>query len=123
MLPAAARRATAIELSDVRAAAGLMLVGAAVRAAMQHPVGIPCPLRTLTGVPCPLCGMTTSVTAVARLRLGEAVAANPAGILAVVAAVAVFVGWRRRTVIVPAWLIPLTLALMWLFELWRFHLI
>ncbi|MEY2567403.1 MAG: hypothetical protein QOE35_1932 [Actinomycetota bacterium] len=123
MLSAVARKATVVELSDVRTAAGLMLAGGAVRATMAHPVGIPCPLRTLTGIPCPLCGMTTSVTAVAHLDIVGAAAANPAGIAAVAAAVAVLVFHNRRTVTLPAWLIPSALVLMWLFELQRFHLI
>ncbi|MEY2477967.1 MAG: hypothetical protein QOG87_3282 [Actinomycetota bacterium] len=123
MLPAVARRATVVELSDVRAAAGLMLAGAAVRATMSHPVGIPCPLRSLTGVPCPLCGMTTSVTAAVRLDIGEALATNPAGIIAVVAAIAVLVFRARPTVTLPVWLIPVGLALMWGFELHRFDVI
>ncbi len=123
MLPAVARRATVVELSDVRTAAGIMLAGAAVNAAMAHPLGIPCPLRSLTGVPCPLCGMTTSVTAVVRLDIGEALAANPAGILAVVAAIVVLVFRRRPTVTLPVWLIPVGLALMWGFELHRFDVI
>lgn len=123
MLPAVVRRATVVELSDVRTAAGLLVAGAAVRATMSHPVGIPCPLRTLTGIPCPLCGMTTSVTAVSRLRLGEALGANPAGIVVAVIAVTVLVFRQRRTVTLPSWLIPAVLLLMWLFELQRFHLI
>ena len=133
MLSAVARKATVVELSDVRTAAGLMLAGGAVRATMAHPVGIPCPLRTLTGIPCPLCGQAKlrldpirkcmSVTAVAHLDIVGAAAANPAGIAAVAAAVAVLVFHNRRTVTLPAWLIPSALVLMWLFELQRFHLI
>ena len=123
MLPAVARRATVVELSDVRTAAGIMLAGAAVRAVMSHPVGLACPLRTMTGVPCPLCGMTTSVTAAVRLDIGGALAANPAGVLAVIAAIAVFVFRDRRTVALPVWLIPAGLVLMWLYELHRFDVI
>ena len=123
MLPAVARRATVVELSDVRAAAGVLLAGAAVRATMSHPVGLPCPLRSITGVPCPLCGMTTSVTAVARLDVAGALAANPAGIVAVLAAVAVLLFRDRRTVALPVWLIPAGLVLMWLYQLHRFHII
>jgi hypothetical protein len=67
--------------------------------------------------------MTTSVTAVSRLRLGEALAANPAGIVVAVIAVTVLVFRQRRTVTLPSWLIPAVLLLMWLFELQRFHLI
>lgn len=123
MLPAVARRATVVELSDVRVAAGILLAGAAVRAAMPHPIGLPCPLRALTGIPCPLCGMTTSVTAVARFRIDDALAANPAGVVAVVVAVAVLVFRGRSTVALPVWLIPTALALMWVFQLHRFRLI
>ena len=123
MLPAVARRATVVELSDVRTAAGIMLAGAAVRAAMAHPIGVPCPLRTMTGVPCPLCGMTTSVTATVRLDIGAALAANPAGVLAVIAAIAVLVFRDRRTITLPVWLIPAGLALMWLYELHRFDVV
>lgn len=123
MLPAVARRATVVELSDVRTAAGIMLAGAAVRAVMSHPIGVPCPLRTMTGVPCPLCGMTTSVTAAVRLDIGGALAANPAGVLAVVAAIAVLVFRDRRTIALPVWLIPAGLVLMWLYELHRFDVV
>jgi hypothetical protein len=123
MLPAVVRRATVVELSDIRAAAGIMLAGAAVRATMSHPIGVPCPLRAVTGVPCPLCGMTTSVTAAVRLDIAGALAANPAGVLAVVAAIAVLVFRDRRTIALPAWLIPAALGLMWLFELHRFNVI
>jgi hypothetical protein len=123
MLPAVARRVTVVELSDVRTAAAIMLAGGAVRAVMSHPVGMPCPLRTMTGIPCPLCGMTTSVTAVTHLRIGEALAANPAGIVAVVTAIAVLVFRTRRTVTLPAWLIPATLVAMWIFELHRFQIV
>jgi hypothetical protein len=123
MLPAVARRATVVELSDVRTAAGIMLAGAAVRAAMSHPIGVPCPLRAVTGVPCPLCGMTTSITAVARLDIGAAMAANPAGVLAVLAAVAVLVFRDRSTITLPVWLLPAGLVLMWLYELHRFNVV
>jgi hypothetical protein len=123
MLPTVARRATVVELSDVRTAAGVMLGAAAVRAAMAHPVGLTCPLRTLTGVPCPLCGMTTSVTAMSRLRIGEALAANPGGVVAALVAVAVLVFRTRRTVTLPVWLIPAALACMWVFELHRFRIV
>src|SRR4051794_5495423 len=120
MLPEVARRATVVELSDVRTAAGIMLAGAAVRVAMGHPPGIPCPLRAITGVPCPLCGMTTSVTAAAHLHVGASVAANPAGPVAIAVAFAVLVFRHRRTVTLPAWVMPAALALMWVFELHRF---
>jgi hypothetical protein len=67
--------------------------------------------------------MTTSVTAVARLQIGDALAANPAGVVAVVAAVAVLVFRHRRSIALPVWLIPTALALMWVFELQRFGVV
>jgi hypothetical protein len=121
VVPAVARRSTIIDLTDVRTAAGIMLAGAAVKVILPHSPGIPCPLRTFTGIPCPLCGMTTSVVATARLRLGEALAANPAGVVAVAIALAVLVFRDRRVIRLPAWTVPLALSLMWVFELHRFH--
>lgn len=86
-----------------------------------HP-GVLCPLRNLTGVPCPMCGMTTSVEATVRLQLGDAFAANPAGILAVVVAVALLI---RRPATLPLWTpaILAGLAAMWLFQFHRFALL
>lgn len=96
-----------------------MLAVAAVLALVPGHPGLPCPLRTLTGVPCPLCGMTTSVEATVHLRLGDALAANPAGVLAVVVAIVLLI---RRPTTVPVWLpaIFVLLAAMWVFELHRF---
>ena len=65
-----------------------------------HP-GIACPLRRLTGIPCPLCGMTTGVEEGVRLHLGRAFAANPGGLVAVVAAVMLLV-LRPARVRIPA---------------------
>jgi hypothetical protein len=120
MLPAAVRRTTLVELSDARVAAGLLLAGGSVQTLLPHPVGPSCPLRAATGIPCPLCGMTTGVTAAVDLRLADAFAANPAGIVAVVVALLVLGVQGRTAVSLPAWLVPTALALMWLFELHRF---
>jgi len=99
-----------------------MLVLAAVLPALPLHPGVLCPLRTLTGVPCPMCGMTTSVEATVHLRLGDALGANPAGVLAVVVAVVLLV---RRPATVPVWVPAILggLAAMWLFELHRFAFI
>jgi uncharacterized protein DUF2752 len=83
-----------------------------------HP-GLACPLRTLTGVPCPLCGMTTSVEASVRLHLGDALAANPAGVLLALAGV-LLLALRPQRLVVPSLVLPVALAGMWLFELHRF---
>jgi hypothetical protein len=86
-----------------------------------HP-GITCPLRSLTGIPCPLCGMTTSVEDTVHAHVGRALAANPGGIGAVIAAVAVL-ALRPVHVRIPAFLPPLTLVTLWLFELHRFSIL
>ena len=85
-----------------------------------HP-GIACPLRRLTGIPCPLCGMTTGVEEGVRLHLGRAFAANPGGLVALVAAVLLLV-LRPARIRIPAALPPLALAGLWLFELHRFSI-
>ena len=98
------------------------LGGALVLPALPGHPGLPCPLRTLTGVPCPLCGMTTSVEATAHGHLGDALAANPAGILAVLAALVLLVAPPRA---LRAPVAPVVVALlgMWVFEVLRFGVI
>lgn len=111
---------TAVDVRDVRVAGGLMLVAAAVRPMLPGNPGIPCPWRRLTGWPCPLCGMTTSVTACVHLHLGRAVAANPAGLLAVAVAVAALLAWRVQRVSMPAWIVPAGLGLLWVYQLFHY---
>ena len=81
-----------------------------------------CPLRATTGIPCPLCGMTTSVTATGRGRLGDAVAANPAGVLAVALAIAILV-LRPDRLRVPVGVGLAAVGAMWLFQLFRFSVL
>ncbi len=105
--------------ADLRyAAASAVAAGAALPLLPVHPP-VACPLRTVTGVPCPLCGMTTSVAATLRLDLGAAVAATPAGVVAVALGVAVL-ALRPRAVRFPAPLLYLALGAMWLYQLHRF---
>ena len=118
-----ARRDREVHLADLRVAAGLLLVGGAARAMLPAAPGLSCPLRAVTGIPCPLCGMTTSVTATVRLDLATAVAASPAGVAAVVVAVAVLLQRRRPAASVPAWLLPMVLLAMWVFQLQRFGVV
>lgn len=112
-----------LALDDLRVPAGLMLVAGLVRSVAQLHVGVPCPLRAITGVPCPLCGMTTSVTATMHGDVVGAIAANPAGPLVVIAAVALVIIPRHHTLDVPRWVLPAALVLMWVWELARFNLI
>jgi hypothetical protein len=119
VLNAAVGEATVIDLRDARIAGALLLgVGLVLPVLPGHP-GIVCPLRAFTGVPCPLCGMTTSVEDTVHLDVRAALAANPAGVAAVVAAIAILLVRPSRIRLhrlVPA----AALATMWLFELHRF---
>ena len=112
-------RSHVVERRDLRVAGGVMLAGAAALPLLPGDVGLPCPLRALTGIPCPLCGMTTSVTAATHLQLGDAVAATPAGIVAVLVAVVELVSRRRGPLVVPRWVPPAVVAVMWLYQLGR----
>jgi hypothetical protein len=114
---------TTIDLQGLRAAGGVMLAAATLAPFLPGPDGVPCPLRSLTGIPCPLCGMTTSVMATVRLDPLAAMAANPAGVVAVVVAVGLLVFRRRRQAAVPAWALPAALAAMWAWQLVRFGVV
>jgi hypothetical protein len=76
----------------------------------------------VTGIPCPFCGMTTSVEATAHLRFRDALAANPAGLVLVAAALWLLLR-RPAGVRYSLPLLWATLALMWVFELHRFAII
>ena len=112
-----------VDLRDLRIAGGLLLAGAALIPLLPGPDGLPCPLRSLTGIPCPLCGMTTSVTAAVHLDPLAALAANPAGVLAVLVAIGLLVFRGRRQVNVPMWPAPIALVAMELWQLARFGLL
>ena len=112
-------RARHLDPGDLRTAAALMLPTAVVLPLLPGHLGFPCPLRTLTGLPCPLCGMTTSVEDTVRLRLHDALSANPAGIALVLAAAALL-ALRPRRLVLPSLALTVALAGMWLFELHRF---
>jgi Protein of unknown function (DUF2752) len=116
-------RTRVVALGDLRIAAGLLLAGAAVQPFLPGPGGLPCPLREITGVPCPLCGMTTSVVASVHGRFGDALAANPAGVLAVALAVVLVLWSRPRVAVIPTWAPLVALAAMWMFQLHRFSVI
>ena len=111
-----------VDARDLVIASGAMLGAALVLPALPGEPGLPCPLRTLTGIPCPLCGMTTSVEAAVHLDLGAALAANPAGIAAVLAAL-VLLGLRPARIVVHRAALVATVGAMWVFELVRFGVI
>jgi hypothetical protein len=64
-----------------------MGAAAVVLGQLTHPGStyVICPLRAFTGVPCPLCGGTTAAAATGRLRLGDALLANPFVVVAALA--------------------------------------
>lgn len=76
----------------------------------------------MTGIPCPLCGMTTSVVATSRGRLSEALAANPAGILFVIGAIALLI-LRPAKIRLPVAALIVSVTGMWLFQLFRFSVL
>jgi hypothetical protein len=76
--------------------AGLLLVWRETVVGWAH-----CPLRDLTGIPCPTCGGTHAAVALAELRLGDALRANP---LVVVAALLLLIwgAWGLLAFFLPA---------------------
>lgn len=107
-----------IDLGELRVA-GAAMVGAGLLWPLVPRGLLPgCAFHALTGVPCPLCGMTRSVVATLHLRIGDAFAANPAGIVAVLAAVVLLVR-PPRPLAVPRWAPVLGLALLWACQLLR----
>ena len=106
----------------LRGAAIGMLGAALVLPALPGHPGLLCPLRTVTGIPCPFCGMTTSVESTVHLRFRDALAANPAGLFLVAAALWLLLRRpaRLRYSLPVLWA---GLALMWVFELHRFAII
>jgi hypothetical protein len=113
---------TQLDPADLRTASVAMLGVAAILPLLPGHPGFACPLRLLTGVPCPLCGMTTSVEHTVRLELSDAIASNPVGPLAVLAAVLLLV-LRPARISIPAQLVPVGLAALWVFQLHRFDLL
>ncbi len=107
---------------QLRLGSALLLVATVLFPLIPGHVGLVCPLRATTGIPCPLCGMTTSVVATSRGRFTEAIAANPAGLLALAVALVVLL-LRPRIVSVPVAPLIGLLGAMWVFELFRFSVL
>ncbi|MCZ7535537.1 MAG: DUF2752 domain-containing protein [Acidimicrobiia bacterium] len=94
------------------ASAGLLGVAALWPALPVHPP-LACPLRATTGIPCPLCGMTRAVVAAVHGDVVASVAYNPAGIVAVLLAVALLLVPRLRRVAISSRLVVVVGALLW----------
>jgi Protein of unknown function (DUF2752) len=104
-----------------RLAAVLLAAGAVLSWSPIHP-GLLCPLRAATGIPCPACGMTTSIKECFRADLAGAFAANPGGIAAVLAAIALVV-FRPAALTVRWTTVGLVVAVLWVFQLFRFQVL
>jgi hypothetical protein len=111
-----------LDSNDLRVTAGAMLGAALLHPLLGDGAGFACPLRTVTGIPCPLCGMTTSVVATVHGNIVDALAANPAGIVAVIVALIVLFA-RPCRIAIPLPFALLGLAAMWVFELFRFSVL
>jgi len=109
----------ALEVADLRIAGLALCAAALVLPMVPFYPGVTCPLRASTGIPCPLCGITTSVRATLRLDPADAVALNPGGLAAVVGAAGLLLT-RRTRITVPAAAVPILIACLWVFELFRF---
>ena len=109
----------ALDVAELRVVGLALCVGALVLPVVPFYPGVICPLRASTGIPCPLCGFTSSVRAMLRLDVAEAVALNPGGPAALGAAIALLVT-RRSRIALPAVALPLALFALWVFELFRF---
>jgi len=107
---------TAATRTRVVVAAGI--AGAAVWPLLPVHPPLVCPLRATTGIPCPLCGMTRACVAAARGDLAASVGYNPAGILVVIAALALLIrpGLARRLLSPPVPLVAVGLALLWIWN-------
>jgi len=111
------------DLTRSRVPGAAVVAGGLLLAHLPSSVGLPCPLRSLTGVPCPFCGSTTSVRALFDGHPTAAVAAAPLGIVVVLVAALGALGLLpKRLAVHPAVLLAVV-ALEWVFELHRFHLI
>ena len=98
------------------AMAGLVGAAAVWPVLPAHPHFL-CPLRTMTGIPCPFCGMTRACIAGIHGHVGASLAFNPAGILVLALAVALFLrpAWLRflRR---PAWFWIATFGALWIWN-------
>lgn len=115
-----------------------MLAAGGILASTSLRVPLICPLRALTGIPCPLCGMTTGVVATLQGDLAPAVGANLFSPIVVPGALVAlaerlrrlknrgpFRRWswtkgRKRLAITA---LGASVAISWIFELFRFNVL
>jgi hypothetical protein len=111
---------TKIDLREVRIAGAAMLGVAAVRPLVPFEFVPPCPLKTVTGIPCPMCGMTRGVTSLVHGDFVHALLMNPASYLAVALAIVLLLQWRTKKLVIPVWVIAVTLGVMWTWQLFKY---
>jgi hypothetical protein len=110
-------RPQSLELRELRyAAAGMLGIAAVWPLSPVHPPSV-CPLRSLTGIPCPFCGMTRAVVAAVHGHLATSLRFSPGGIVVVVLAIALLLGWRVERVRYPTWLPVVAFAALWAWNL------
>ena len=107
-----------LDVQGLRWAGGAMVAAGLAWPLLPGGIVPGCAFRTVTGVPCPLCGMTTSVVATVHLRIDDALAANPAGILAVLVALLLVVR-PPSAVRLPRWAPFVGVAALWACQLLR----
>jgi Protein of unknown function (DUF2752) len=116
------RNSIVLELPIVGRVAGVVVALLAMIPFVPGYPGVTCPLRALTGVPCPFCGTTTSFKELLQLDIAGSLAANPIGLLSVIA-IASIVFSKRRRLRVPILLLIGLASILWVFELHRFALV
>ncbi len=110
--------AVGVRERDLRVGAGAFLGAAAAWPLLPVHPALACPLRALTGIPCPLCGMTRASVAAIHGHVSTSLAYNPAGILLLVAAVALIVrpAWLSRLRL-STWAVVVAVGTLWVWNI------
>jgi Protein of unknown function (DUF2752) len=116
------RRSALMELPIIGRVVGLLVALAVLVPLVPGYPGVTCPLRALTGVPCPFCGTTTSLRELTQFDVLGSLAANPVGVLAAIALLAIFFA-RRTHIRVPILLLIGLPLVLWLYQMHRFALV
>ncbi len=106
-----------VSTRDARLGAGAMLGAATVWHWVPVHPPLACPLRTFTGIPCPLCGMTRSVVAGMHGHVVQSLRFNPGGLLVIVLAVVMLLGFRLERLRVSMWVWLGALGALWVWNI------